>query len=386
MRPETLGRWLYGVARRVALRARSAARQRRGLAAHAACRTPADPARAAELADLRDVVADELEGLPEKYRMAVELCHLQGLTHEEAASRLGWPVGTVRSRLSRGRDGLRLRLTRRGLAPAAALGALGEDPRGAVPGSLVDSTARAATITAAGGAGAFPASVAALARGGVWTMTLGKFKAAAVAAALGLGVAGTGVFAFQDAGSSDPGREKPQAVGAATPGVGPLARPDPRERSETTPAESILAADARSKEIQDLAAAVRERLVHLRVEEARALSRRLARLAAEWEASLVEQARDEPGTRQPGSSGRAPEGPSPKPYPPVANGRSARPAHENAPESRDLPAGETPPLTDQDRRIRRLENLVEELLRERRQAGENREKPLSSGPAGSAGS
>jgi polysaccharide biosynthesis/export protein len=48
----------------------------------------------------------------------LEWCYLEGLTHEEAANRLRLPVGTVRSRLARGRDRLRDRLTRRGLAPS----------------------------------------------------------------------------------------------------------------------------------------------------------------------------------------------------------------------------------------------------------------------------
>ena len=45
-----------------------------------------------------------------KYRDPIDMCHFQGLTHDEAARRLGWPVGTVRSRLSAGRLRLRSRL------------------------------------------------------------------------------------------------------------------------------------------------------------------------------------------------------------------------------------------------------------------------------------
>ena len=60
----------------------------------------------------------EIGLLPERYRSAVVLCYLEGLTHEAAAERLGRPVGTVRSRLATARDRLRARLTRRGLAPA----------------------------------------------------------------------------------------------------------------------------------------------------------------------------------------------------------------------------------------------------------------------------
>ena len=42
------------------------------------------------------------------------LCYFEGLTHEQAASRLRWPVGTVKTRLSRGRERLRSRLERPG--------------------------------------------------------------------------------------------------------------------------------------------------------------------------------------------------------------------------------------------------------------------------------
>ena len=63
----------------------------------------------------------ELNRLPAKYRAPLVLCYLKGQTHDQAAEELGCPVGTVRSRLSRGRDLLRRRLTRRGYAPTAAI-------------------------------------------------------------------------------------------------------------------------------------------------------------------------------------------------------------------------------------------------------------------------
>ncbi len=115
----SLASWLYGVARRVARRARTdaarrAARERRG------GRVIEDRARhAPEPPDLVPEVQEEVDRLPEKYRSPIVLCYLEGLTHEEAAFQLRVPVGTVKIRLSRGRERLRGRLIRRGLAPGA---------------------------------------------------------------------------------------------------------------------------------------------------------------------------------------------------------------------------------------------------------------------------
>ena len=75
----------------------------------------------AELDDLRGMLHEEINRLPGKYRDPVVLCYLEGRTHDQTASALGWPVGTVRGRLARARDLLRNRLTRRGLGPAGTI-------------------------------------------------------------------------------------------------------------------------------------------------------------------------------------------------------------------------------------------------------------------------
>ena len=46
---------------------------------------------------------DEIGRLPQKYRQAIVLCYLEGLSTEAAASRLGCPQGTILSRLARAR-------------------------------------------------------------------------------------------------------------------------------------------------------------------------------------------------------------------------------------------------------------------------------------------
>ena len=69
--------------------------------------------------DDAEAVHQEVGRLSEKYRAPIVLCYLEGLTHDQAAARLGWPVGTVRSRLARARDQLRARLVRRGVTVPA---------------------------------------------------------------------------------------------------------------------------------------------------------------------------------------------------------------------------------------------------------------------------
>ena len=116
--------WLHGVAARVATRARVESARRKRIERQGIRPTIGrndDPDRL----DLETLIDVELARLPEKYRRPVVLCYLEGLTHEGAAARLGWPVGTVRGRLSRARDLLRSRLTRRGVTASAALAAVG---------------------------------------------------------------------------------------------------------------------------------------------------------------------------------------------------------------------------------------------------------------------
>ena len=85
----------------------------------------------------------EVSRLPRKYREAVALCHLDGLSHDGAAEALGLPVGTIRSRLSRARDLLRARLIRRGVAPAAVVAWLSSrEAAGAVPVALLEAVVK----------------------------------------------------------------------------------------------------------------------------------------------------------------------------------------------------------------------------------------------------
>jgi RNA polymerase sigma-70 factor (ECF subfamily) len=60
----------------------------------------ADPLRSAERAELRQVMAEAVERLPDGQREVVLLHGMQGLTYAEVAEALACPVGTVKSRLS----------------------------------------------------------------------------------------------------------------------------------------------------------------------------------------------------------------------------------------------------------------------------------------------
>ncbi|MGP0063140.1 MAG: RNA polymerase sigma factor [Isosphaeraceae bacterium] len=116
---DSLGPWLHQVAFRTASCARTTAARRRRHERHAAI--PVGEARAESINELERLLHEELDRLPERYRAPVVLCDLEGCTHEQVARQLGGPVGTVKSRLSRGRERLRDRLLRRGITPDAGL-------------------------------------------------------------------------------------------------------------------------------------------------------------------------------------------------------------------------------------------------------------------------
>src|SRR5207245_4612147 len=85
--------------------------------------------------EIRLILDEEIERLPERYRLPVILCYLHGLTNEEAARCLGCPKGTVSVRLMRARERLRGRVPKRGLGVAAALftAVLGREADTSVP-------------------------------------------------------------------------------------------------------------------------------------------------------------------------------------------------------------------------------------------------------------
>lgn len=218
--PDRLGPWLYGVAYRTAMKARGRAFRRQQVeqayATEAANRSlaPSD-----ELADLRPLIDEQLNALPEKYRAPLVLCGVQGLNKAAAATCLGLPEGTVSSRLARAREMLRDRLTRRGVVvPATVLGTLltADALRAAVPSAL---TAAAAEV---GASALVSPTVFTLSHEVLRSMTLFKLKVmCAVAMAVGLTGGGFGLYAIRaDEKKPVPQGEKPAAQ-PAKPAVKP---------------------------------------------------------------------------------------------------------------------------------------------------------------------
>jgi RNA polymerase sigma factor (sigma-70 family) len=205
---QSVGSWLHGVAHHLALQARTREARRQAHERRAASMREATPAAGAAWRELQEVLDQALAEVPEKYRAALVLCCLGGQTQEQAARQLGCPVGTVGSRLARGRALLRARLARRGLALSAAALATALAANGAtaaLPAGLLKSTLAAGARFAAGdrAAGLVSAEAAALADGGLKTMFASKAKAV-MALMLALGFLVGGVVALARPVAPDP--------------------------------------------------------------------------------------------------------------------------------------------------------------------------------------
>jgi len=205
--PDRLGPWLYGVAHRTArqVKVRERRRRRREMKVAMSGSRPAVDVGGhdfkLETREEIEALHEEIQRLPARYREAIVLCDLQGETHEEAARRLGRPVGTISARLSRARERLRGRLSRRGLAlPAGVLaGSMTSSHASLMPAALVDSTIKVAmTISVGLTAGAVPASIAALSEGVSKSMFLTKLKTiSAIVLLAGAAAGGVAVVARQ---------------------------------------------------------------------------------------------------------------------------------------------------------------------------------------------
>jgi RNA polymerase sigma factor (sigma-70 family) len=226
--PDRLGPWLYGVALRTARKARGRIDRRRrteeeGVARAEASGRDATPDRAILDGERAEALHLEIDRLPGSFRAPVVLCYFEGLTLDEAAQRLRWPVGTLRSRLARARDRLRHGLTRRGFALSGTAFAALLAPRSArasVSSLLCDSTTRAAmsfAVRHAAAGGTLFAPAAALAQEVLRTMLVHKLKASALSllllatVAIGAAYYASGAFARSREGEP-PGEPRAQTA------------------------------------------------------------------------------------------------------------------------------------------------------------------------------
>jgi RNA polymerase sigma factor (sigma-70 family) len=184
-KPASIASWLHGVALRLASRARVEAARRRSHERNAGAMPQTPPPDDVLWRELRPVLHQEIAQLPERYRLPVVLCYLEGKTNKEAAELLGWPQGTVVSNLSRARVRLRVRLTRRGLALTSGLmtAVLAENTARAVVSSPLAARTVTAAVAFAGGSatiGGIGPPVLKYAESLLRSMLLAKIKLAGV--------------------------------------------------------------------------------------------------------------------------------------------------------------------------------------------------------------
>src|SRR5437870_50282 len=182
MSRELLANWLYGVAYNTALKAKAATARRRACERRVAEMSETKAAGQDLWSYLRPVRDVELSRLPEKYRVPIILCDLEGKTRKEAARQLGWPEGTLSGRLARGRRLRAAKLTRRGLALSSGSLAvmLSQQVSARVSAALVSATVQAAAVFESGRVvtGIISAKVALLAEGVLKSMLTAKLKMA----------------------------------------------------------------------------------------------------------------------------------------------------------------------------------------------------------------
>ena len=210
---DALGGWLHRVAYRASVQASVEAKRRRRKEAEAAAMAPSDMSHPGLGTDheLRPILHEEIDRLPEAERLPVVLCDLEGLTYEQAAEQLRWSEPTLRCRVSRARQRLKVRLTRRGVTiPVVGASLVAKGASAAVPVALSRSTALAAT------GGPVSAGAAVLTRTILRGMLMHQIKTAATAALAAVGLASAGWIAADAGRPEDPKPAmKPKAEAAA---------------------------------------------------------------------------------------------------------------------------------------------------------------------------
>jgi RNA polymerase sigma factor (sigma-70 family) len=224
-KPASLSCYLHGVAYRLALKVKAQAARRR---AHEQRVSPACGAEESDLSwhEVRALIDEELQRLPSTERLPLILCYLEGQTQDEAARQLGWPRGTLKRRLERGRERLRLRLSRRGVSLGAGLFAAAlsaSTTRGAVPVLLRMATVCASMRFRLDEAGAVAATQPGLlVEAALKTMLPAKLKLGAVLLLLLGCVSAAAGLAIQPTPAEKQPENKAEAPAQAQPKANPV--------------------------------------------------------------------------------------------------------------------------------------------------------------------
>jgi RNA polymerase sigma factor (sigma-70 family) len=261
---EALAGWLYKVAYRVACRALPRTLVLTNVPPVILDRPAREPDADVIWRDLRGVLDREIAALSESYRLPIVLCYFQGKSNEEAARLLGCPQGTLAARLSRARDQLRRRLTRRGWTLSGALftTVLSEKAASAaVPRALIGVTVESALafVSNASVGAAASEKVVTLAEGALRAMWLNKLKmTAGVILAVVLAGAGVGLVARQTWASGGP--DKVEAGRNDAPAQKGKVKPKAEAADDSTAEVAKLRAEIAElrKEIKSLTEAVRQ--------------------------------------------------------------------------------------------------------------------------------
>jgi RNA polymerase sigma factor (sigma-70 family) len=200
-----IGNWIYTVAYRTAVKARANAARRRVRETRAIPMPTEQIMDSAAWQELRPLLDEEINRLPEKYRAPLVLCYLQGKTNEQAAHELGWPTGSMSRRLAQGRELLRKRLVGRGVVLSGTLlgTLLTSNASAAVPGTLAATTVKAAMVfkgTSVVSSGILSPGVVALAEETLKALVVPKLKivAGVLMALFPIGMIGAGaVFTWE---------------------------------------------------------------------------------------------------------------------------------------------------------------------------------------------
>jgi RNA polymerase sigma factor (sigma-70 family) len=212
---EAVGNWLYGVAYRTARRAKAVAARRaaREKQVNTMPQPTTAPADRLDSSFYEPLLDEELSRLPDKYRLPLILCELEGQSRKDVARQLNLPEGTLSSRLAVARKLLGKRLMQRGVTLSALLSVLSGQALASVPAALVSSTGKAATAVVAGRAltTAVSPHVVDLTEGVLKTMLLSKLKIASALLLLislvGLGLANLDFPAVGEQTTATKGRD-----------------------------------------------------------------------------------------------------------------------------------------------------------------------------------